>query len=262
MKYGACPVKNAETLANRGLNPLSAVDGIVTHDNQIANDMVVAFAQSVPLSQQIIDVDTLISDEKTTVEKAFAGANLTITLFVFFSGGARNVGASGAYEEIFQAGSVTKHTRPVSKTVNAVETGAQFSGGRAARNAATDLASNVSKATTITSDTDISHLPPLRQQYIREVLQLEDVKLAMQASGMGEEATARALHQMRREIGIKYKDLTPKDYLENVIYPRNHDKYGDILGPTFDWLREKGKTLQQIIEGALRPDGKDLGLGL
>jgi len=172
-------------------------------------------------------------------------------------------GQVSAYGESFKA--VAKPVRPAvqnlghaAHVVEVIETPILQS-TKSVRNAATDL---TSKAAVITSDTDISHLPPLRQQYIREVMQLEDVKLAMQASGMGEEATARALHQMRREIGIKYKDLTPKDYLENVIYPRNHDKYGDVLGPTFDWLREKGKTLQQIIEGALRPDGKDLGLGL
>jgi hypothetical protein len=91
---------------------------------------------------------------------------------------------------------------------------------------------------------------------------LEDVKLAMQASGMGEEATARTLTQMRREIGIKYKDLSPKDYVDNVITPRNIKKYdGDPLGPTFEWYIKNDYSLQQIIEGSYRPGGHDLGLG-
>ncbi len=44
------------------------------------------------------------------------------------------------------------------------------------------------------------------------------------------------------------------------IYARNLSKYGDKLGPSIEWLREAGKTWEQIIESATRSGGKDLSL--
>ncbi|RTU26159.1 hypothetical protein DY972_33450 [Pseudomonas aeruginosa] len=101
-------------------------------------------------------------------------------------------------------------------------------------------------------------LPPLRQAYVNEVKALEDVALNMRAAGASPEQVARQLHQMRRDLGVQYKDLTPAPQLE-VIYARNLEKYGDKLGPTVDWLRAKGKSWEQIIESASRSGGKDLG---
>ena len=101
-------------------------------------------------------------------------------------------------------------------------------------------------------------LPPLRQAYVNEVKALEDVALNMRAAGTSPEQVARQLHQMRRDLGVQYKDLTPAPQLE-VIYARNLEKYGDKLGPTVDWLRAKGKSWEQIIESASRSGGKDLG---
>jgi hypothetical protein len=65
---------------------------------------------------------------------------------------------------------------------------------------------------------------------------------------------------MRRDIGIKYKDLTPPERLAD-FYERNRRLYGDKLGPTVEWLREQGKTWEEIIESASRTGGADLGLG-
>ncbi|MDU9405441.1 hypothetical protein RTH46_23430, partial [Pseudomonas sp. zfem004] len=101
-------------------------------------------------------------------------------------------------------------------------------------------------------------LPPLRQAYVNEVKALEDVALNMRAAGASPEQVARQLHQMRRDLGVQYKDLTPAPQLE-AIYARNIEKYGDKLGPTVDWLRAKGKSWEQIIESASRSGGKDLG---
>jgi len=64
---------------------------------------------------------------------------------------------------------------------------------------------------------------------------------------------------MRRDLGIKYKHLTPPDLLA-TIYRRNLIKYGDQLGPTIDYLRRQGKSWEDIIESASRPGGADLGL--
>lgn len=100
-------------------------------------------------------------------------------------------------------------------------------------------------------------VPPLRSAYIAEVQSLEDVGLAARAAGQDAEATARMLHQMRRDLGVMYKDLTPAAKLEE-IYARNLKLYGDKLGPSIEYLRAQGKTWEQIIESAARPGGKDL----
>ncbi|MNT71113.1 hypothetical protein D3C72_2095670 [compost metagenome] len=75
---------------------------------------------------------------------------------------------------------------------------------------------------------------------------------------MPSEQVARALHQLRRDLGVQYKNLTPAEILE-TIYARNLEKYGDKLGPSIDWLRANGKSWDEIIETASRPGGKDLG---
>jgi hypothetical protein len=81
----------------------------------------------------------------------------------------------------------------------------------------------------------------------------------MRAEGMGDEAIAIKVHAMRRELGIKYKDLTPIS-LRKKIYERNLEKYGDKLGPTIEYLRKRSKSWADIIESATRSGGKDLGL--
>jgi len=98
----------------------------------------------------------------------------------------------------------------------------------------------------------------IRQKYRKEVKALKEKADKMRAEGGSSEEIARELHKNRRDLGIKYKDLTPSDELVK-IHARNLDKYGDKLGPSIDWLRSKGKTWDQIIESAQRTGGKDLG---
>lgn len=81
---------------------------------------------------------------------------------------------------------------------------------------------------------------------------------SLRAAGAGIEQIARALHAERRAIGERFKALTPPGKLAE-IYQRNMTKYGDKLGPTVDWLRNQGKSWDQIIESAGRTGGKDLG---
>lgn len=81
----------------------------------------------------------------------------------------------------------------------------------------------------------------------------------MKIAGKSSEEIARKVHGMRRDIGIKFKSLTPPNKLKQ-IYQRNLDKYGDELGPSIEWLRKEGKSWDQIIESATRTGGKDLGL--
>ena len=103
-----------------------------------------------------------------------------------------------------------------------------------------------------------SNLPPLRQSYITEVISLKREAESLKKGGMSLEEVARKLHALRREIGFKYKGLTPASKLD-VIYERNLNKYGDKLGPSIEYLRSKGNSWEDIIESAYRPGGEDLG---
>ncbi|WP_407324094.1 hypothetical protein R5O24_03875 [Tenacibaculum maritimum] len=82
----------------------------------------------------------------------------------------------------------------------------------------------------------------------------------MLKSGLSKETVAKALHQTRRNLGELYKDVTPDD-LRGYIYKFNEKRYGDKLGPTFESLRKKGKTYDQIIDSASRPLGDKKALG-
>ena len=104
-----------------------------------------------------------------------------------------------------------------------------------------------------------SHAHPLRQAYIKEVNGLKALGEKIARKGIDKEIIARTLHSKRRELGVKYKNLTPPDKLKE-IYARNVEKYGDKLGQSIDWLRKKGKSWDDIIESASRTGGKDLGL--
>ncbi|NHA06446.1 RHS repeat-associated core domain-containing protein [Mucilaginibacter sp. HC2] len=98
----------------------------------------------------------------------------------------------------------------------------------------------------------------LRASYVAEVRGLSKVVDEMRIGGSSSEEIARTVSQMRREIGEKYKAMTPRDELEK-IFERNLNKYGDKWGPTIDYLRKQGKSWEDIIESALRTGGKDLG---
>jgi hypothetical protein len=123
------------------------------------------------------------------------------------------------------------------------------------------LGTNGVKSTSILSGraTASENLQALRSAYVADVRALEELGLIARSAGQDAEATARMLHQLRRDIGVQYKSLTPEGELEK-IYLRNLEKYEDKLGPTIDNLRSKGKTWEQIIESSSRPGGKDLGL--
>lgn len=99
----------------------------------------------------------------------------------------------------------------------------------------------------------------LRRQYVEEVQMLAGKAEVMRLAGSSQEEIARALHAERRDLGVKYKNLTPSKQLAE-IYVRNEKKYGDKLGPTVEWLRERGKSWEDIIASASRAGGKDLGL--
>lgn len=101
-------------------------------------------------------------------------------------------------------------------------------------------------------------LPPLRQAYVDEVRDLSVRVESMRTAGLSEEMIARAVHQARRDLGIKYKDMTDLS-LRDMVYKRNLERYGDPLGPSIEYLRNQGKSWTDIINSAIKSGGNDLG---
>ena len=102
-------------------------------------------------------------------------------------------------------------------------------------------------------------LRALRQEYVDAVLALRNVLEELRAEGEDWETIAKKLNADRRDLGIKYKDMTPPDELARIT-ARNIKRYKDPLGPTIQWfLEEKHYSWEQIAESACKPGGKDLG---
>ena len=91
----------------------------------------------------------------------------------------------------------------------------------------------------------------LRREYERKVQELRGMPAVLLTEGKTEEQIARAMHEMRRELGRQYKLAAPP-LLREYIYAATAAKYGDPLGPSFDALR-RAKSCRQIIESAARP---------
>ena len=94
---------------------------------------------------------------------------------------------------------------------------------------------------------------PLRQAYENEVAGLKAYGGELLTSGMSEEQVARTLNQAR-DLGIKYKNATPQP-LRDYIYEVNMRRYGDKLGPTYDYLiKVKRKSNMDIIKSSSTPN--------
>jgi hypothetical protein len=77
----------------------------------------------------------------------------------------------------------------------------------------------------------------------------------LRAKGIVEEEIARIMQQTRRDLGVKYKDLSA-GLLKEYIYEVNKGRYnGDPLGGSFKFFMEKyNGNYQKIIEGSMRPN--------
>ena len=76
----------------------------------------------------------------------------------------------------------------------------------------------------------------------------------LRSQGKTDEEIARTVSQMRRDLGVQYKDATPPT-LREFIYERNVNEYGDPLGPTFDWLMKRYRgDYKKIIASSSRPN--------
>lgn len=91
----------------------------------------------------------------------------------------------------------------------------------------------------------------LRLEYEQKVRRLSSLVAELEQSGMDEEAMAKCLHKLRRQLGKEYKQAAPPLFREYIYYA-TEQKYGDPLGPDFKYLREK-KSCREIIESASRP---------
>ncbi|WP_202427583.1 hypothetical protein [Duganella margarita] len=99
---------------------------------------------------------------------------------------------------------------------------------------------------------------PLRQAYEAEVAGLKEEAEAMAKAGASDESIARAMWQRRRDIGVKYKNVTPEP-LRDYIYEVNTGRYNDPLGPSFDSLVKSAEKkmldpYQTIIDSSSRPN--------
>ena len=95
---------------------------------------------------------------------------------------------------------------------------------------------------------------PLRLEYESKVNGLADVAQDLRNQGKTSEEIARTMWQMRRDLGVQYKNASPPT-LKQYIYEVNISRYGDELGPTFDFLLEKySGDYEKIIEASCRPN--------
>ena len=107
-------------------------------------------------------------------------------------------------------------------------------------------------------DGDFGYLPTFRQQYVNKVEDLKFNVNNMLADGVPIEDVGKYVYGERNGIKLWARESTPPELLE-AINTRNLNKPGyDQLGPKLDYLLDKGKTWEQIIESATRSGGGDL----
>ena len=105
---------------------------------------------------------------------------------------------------------------------------------------------------------------PLRQAYEAEVAGLKEEAEALAKSGATDEEIAKKMWARRREIGVKYKNVTPEP-LRDYIYEVNTGRYNDPLGPSFESLVKSAEKkmldpYKTIAESSSRPNGDVNGL--
>jgi hypothetical protein len=106
-----------------------------------------------------------------------------------------------------------------------------------------------------------SKVADLRAAYNEEVEGLAEYAKHLLGQGASEHEVALTMQELRRGLGVKYKDATPPD-LREYIYKFNEARYEDKLGPTYKWLSEvKELSDAQIIKGASKSLGTKQELG-
>jgi hypothetical protein len=104
-------------------------------------------------------------------------------------------------------------------------------------------------------------LKAVRHGYASELAEMKDLGARLLSSKVPLKRVAKIMHEKRRIIGKKYKDLTPEE-LRHFIYRRNIKDSDDPLGPSFRKLIEIGrkrgftddKLWNKIIETSTSPN--------
>jgi hypothetical protein len=100
---------------------------------------------------------------------------------------------------------------------------------------------------------------PLRKAYEAEVAELSRFQKMIPDGATDEalEPLAREANEARRQLGVKYKDVTPAP-LRDFIYEANNKRYKDPLGPTYQRMREVNDySNREIIMKSSQPN-KDI----
>jgi hypothetical protein len=92
----------------------------------------------------------------------------------------------------------------------------------------------------------------LRRHYEDEVRELRSRVEAWRHEDLPIEQIARRVCAERRALAVLFKQRTPEP-MRSAIMQRTVETYGDPLGPTVEFLRARGKSWEEIIEGAMRP---------
>jgi len=100
--------------------------------------------------------------------------------------------------------------------------------------------------------TDPTPVPAMRRDYEAAVRALRERREGLYSAGVCAEVVARTVHAERRVIATRFKEMTPEP-LRSALYERTLRVYGDRLGPSIDYLRAKGKSWEDIAEGATTP---------
>jgi RHS repeat-associated protein len=93
----------------------------------------------------------------------------------------------------------------------------------------------------------------IRVQYQNRVRELSRLAKELRSSGKSSEEIAKILNTKRRALGRLFKNATDATTRQNA-YARNLSRYGDKYGPTWQYLRSQGKSWDDIIESAARPN--------
>jgi hypothetical protein len=91
-----------------------------------------------------------------------------------------------------------------------------------------------------------------------EVAGLKEEAEVLKKAGVDSKEIAKKMWERRREIGVKYKNLTPEP-LRDYIYEVNSERYKDPLGPSFESLvksaeKKMVEPYSTIIESSARPN--------
>lgn len=100
--------------------------------------------------------------------------------------------------------------------------------------------------------TEPADLARLRADYEAEVRALRVRADAMLGQGLPGETIAREIHARRRDLALRFKERTPEP-VRSALYARTARIYGDLLGPSIEMLRARGRTWEEIIASAARP---------